>query len=293
MSFLILTACNNSKENEKTSDHYVYYIDKDETKLISKPYKQTATTTDELVKEYLTALSSNQEDFSIKKAIPESVMINKYNINDDGQLTIDFDSKYSSMGQITEILCRAAIVKTLSQIGGIKYILFTVNDQPLMNSSDKPVGVMTSNDFIDSTSNNYQKANITLFFANKKGDKLVESNLRVTYDGTISMEQLIIEQLIQGPIEEGQYPTIPSNTSLIKVITKNEICYVDFNKEFLVKVPNITDEVAIYSVVNSLIELSNVSKVRISIDGVQKKTYRETIPLDVFFERNLDIVQTK
>ena len=78
-----------------------------------------------------------------------------------------------------------------------------------------------------------------------------------------------------------------------KVTVKEKTCYVDFSKEFLNKQDDITDKVAIYSVVNTLIELPNVNKVQFSIDGEQVLKYNESMSFGEPFERNLDIVKEK
>ena len=52
---------------------------------------------------------------------------------------------------------------------------------------------------------------------------------------------------------------------------------------------NATPEVTLYSLVNSLVELPNVNKVQISINGETNVVFRETYNLSTVFERNLDI----
>ena len=49
---------------------------------------------------------------------------------------------------------------------------------------------------------------------------------------------------------------------------------------------------AIYSVVNSLVELNNVNKVQITINGETNIMFRESVSLSTVFERNLNIVTT-
>ena len=48
---------------------------------------------------------------------------------------------------------------------------------------------------------------------------------------------------------------------------------------------------AIYSVVNTLVELSTINKVQFSIDGEQVLTYNDSVNFGESFERNLDIVK--
>ncbi len=49
-------------------------------------------------------------------------------------------------------------------------------------------------------------------------------------------------------------------------------------------------DVTIYSITNSLVELSNVNRVQISVNGETNISYRENMSLNNVFERNLDIL---
>lgn len=296
-----VTACAKSDTKEQSEDtgYKIYYIDKEETEIVSEPYKPKNSGTDELIAEFLVQLKKSPKDIAYKKAKPDTVSFRSYVLKGD-QLTLDFDSNYLNLKGVSEILCRAAIVKTLCQIDGVNYVEFNVNGQPLMNNNEKPIGFMKKDDFIDNmgSETNYSNADMTLYFANEKGDGLIETHVKKSnYDGTIPMEQVVIEQLIKGPDfiegaeEEGIYATVPSDTKLLKATTKDGVCYVDFSDKFLNKLPEITDEVAVYSVVNSLVELSAVNKVKFLINGQEQKIYWEKISFDGFFERNLDIVK--
>ena len=74
------------------------------------------------------------------------------------------------------------------------------------------------------------------------------------------------------------------------LLVKDGVCYVDFNEKFLERREGISSEVAIYSVVNSLAELSGIYKVQFLINGEIKKTY-QNLDFSSSFERNLDIVE--
>ena len=54
----------------------------------------------------------------------------------------------------------------------------------------------------------------------------------------------------------------------------------------------VSAEVTIYSITNSLVELSNINKVQISVDGETNITFREKFNLSDLFERNLDLLVT-
>jgi len=153
--------------------------------------------------------------------------------------------------------------------------------------------VLTAEDFIDTTGENsefYQEAKVSVYFANPEGDALLESNLKITYDGSLSTERLILQQLIDGPVMDDRQAVIPEGTVLNKVTIRDGICYVDFNEKFMEKRKEISAEVAIYSVVNSLTELSNVYRVQFLINGSVRKTYYN-LDFSSTFERNLEIVE--
>lgn len=107
------------------------------------------------------------------------------------------------------------------------------------------------------------------------------------------MEKLIVEQLINGPSEQVKgevYPTINPDTKIISVMVKDGTCYVNLSENFLTAAGNVTSDVTIYSIANSLVELSNVNKVQIAVEGETNIMFRENTSLVTLFERNLDIV---
>ena len=61
-------------------------------------------------------------------------------------------------------------------------------------------------------------------------------------------------------------------------------------EEFMKIKEGIAPEVTIYSVVNSLTELSNIHKVQFLIDGKVRKMY-EDLDVSSYFERNFDIIE--
>jgi len=287
MAALFTSCSGNAKEADKDEKEYqVYYIDSKSSGIVSEGYVPLGTTKEQLVNELLGVIQEDSTNVLYKKAIPEGVTIMGYKIVDE-QLVLNFDTKYSELKGIPEVLCRATIVKTLCQIPGIDFVLFNVNDQPLIDSNGIQIGLMTAEFFIENTSaeTNYK---VTLYFANETGDLLKKTSRNIFYTGTSSIEELVINQIINGPTESGLYATVPVGTTLLNVSTKESICYVDLNEKFLEKLTDISDDVAIYSIVNSLVELPGINKVQFRINGQTAETFQNT-NLGVLFERNLTI----
>lgn len=271
----------------------LYYMNEQRTKVVSENFDFMQTTVDRMVSQLLTALEEVLWTEDEKDLITDRNPIREYKVDSNGLLSLRFSADYNASQSITEVLRRAAIVKTLCQLDGVSAVEFFVGTQPLLNSGGKPLGMLTAEDFIDSTGENtefYQETKLSVYFANEDGDALVESNLKITYDGTVSTERLILEQLMEGPVLGDMQAVIPKGTVLNKVTIRDGICYVDFNEKFMEKRKGITAEVAVYSIVNSLTELSNVYRVQFLINGSTRKNY-QNLDFSSTFERNLEIVE--
>lgn len=298
---LLLTACEKKVRTQTDSDGFVIYcLDTSTVKLQSRVYKMKAETVEGQVKECLKQLQREPADLTFIKALPDTTKLLDYYWHDEGELVLNFDAGYREEKGTTEILRRAAIVKTLCQIDGVDYVQFEVAGQPITDSNETAIGMMSAADFIDSTGGDdagMQSSKLSVYFANTSGDGLVQIPIEITYDSAVSIEKLVLEQLIEGPysidgVEKSKVlPTVPKGTKLLKVSVKESVCYVDFSKEFLEKDAKISSEVAIYSVVNSLVELPNINKVRFSIEGASTAYYNEIMVFDEPFERDLDLVE--
>lgn len=273
----------------------IYYVNKEETKIFSVEYGSETRDTEALLGELLEQLGTTGERMEYIAPLAGDFALLGYTL-DNGQLTLDFDEQYKKMDVIREVLVRAAIVRTLTQIPGIDYVAFTIHGEMLTNDAGVAVGTMAADTFIDNAGNEinaYEKVNLRLYFANETGDGLVEENRRnVVYSSNISLEKLVVEQLLKGPMAQGAYPTINPLTKILSVNIKDGVCYVNFNEEFLNQPYNVSTDVTIYSITNSLVELPNVNKVQISVSGETDILYRENVSLNNVFERNLDLITT-
>ncbi|MBH1941274.1 GerMN domain-containing protein [Mobilitalea sibirica] len=274
---VFFSGCSNDKDNNQGEEVKVYYIDSKTSTLVSENYTPIETEKKLIVEELLSALRKEPKNVVYKKALPDKVTIKDLSIKAD-ELTINFDSTYNELVGIPEVLCRAAIVRTLTQIDGLKYVVFNVSDQQFVDSNG--LSLFTKEDFIESTSaeTNYK---VSLYFADATGQALVDTVTNIFYTGTGSIEELVIKQLINGPTQPGMLNTVPEGTTLLNVTTKEGICVVDFNEKFNDSLPNVSKEISIYSVVNSLVELPGINKVQFKINGTVGETY----------ERNLSLVK--
>lgn len=284
----VATGCG-AKETE--SAYHVDYLNKEKTRIVSAPYEITATDTDAIIQELLLALSSDAEQVEYRKPIPNDVEITKYSV-EGVLLTLYFDSDYSRMAAVEEVLCRAAIVRTMTQIKGVDCVAFYVGDKPLTDAKGNVVGSMTADSFVENPGeqiNSIQNTTLTLYFANQDGDGLVkEVRQDVYYSSNISLEKLIMEQLLEGPSIKEAKSAIPSGTKLVTVSVVDGVCYVSLDETFRNQDYKVNEAIVIYSIVNSLSELPTISKVQISVNGDTSGVYRDSFRLEDMYERNLD-----
>lgn len=103
---------------------------------------------------------------------------------------------------------------------------------------------------------------------------------------TSSMEQLIVEQLIAGPEQEGLRPVLPEGLKVLNLSVNDSVCYINFDATFLEGVTDVSEYLPIYAIVNSLTELTTVTGVRILVNGSQDVMFRDVVSLNTAFERN-------
>lgn len=290
---LLMTAGCGREEHPKDSNCYtLYYLSNDSTKLITKEYWSKTATQETLVEELLAELSKVSKKLKYTSPFGNNVILREWTCQ-NGRLLLDFEASYNKLAPDTEVLTRAAIVKTFIQIKGINYISFRVEGEDLEDNMGKLVGAMYEDSFIYNEGaqiNSFEKINLNLYFANEAGDALVKTGKTVMYNTNVAMERMILEQLILGPKGTKGYATLGSDTKVLSVVVKDGVCYANLSSSLLTQVQSVTPEVIIYSIVNSLCEASGINKVQISIDGDTSIVFREKMPLNAIYEFNRDIL---
>ena len=289
---LLMAGCRKQQQVDE-SGYRIWYINQNETCLKYENKELQSKNEEGLLREMMEVMRETPTDDELKPVIPEDVTLLDFDF-EHNQLYLDFSPEYKKMPKVYEVLCRAAIVRTMGQIDGVEYVDFQVNGEPLTDLEGKEIGLMNEDQFIENAGeeiNAYKTADLTLYFANKAGDKLVGQRVAMEYNSNISLEKLIVEQLIAGPPFEGAYPTIPSETKLLNISIKDNICYVNLDEGFLGTGYNVIESIPVYSIVNSLIENTDAQKVQISINGETNRMFRESINFDTIFEKNEGLIE--
>ncbi len=287
----LVTACVEQPEQtvQEEGMYQVYYVSNNESKVEVHNQKIKSQTSEEQLLELINYLAQVPEKLEYKAPLSMGFKLQDI-LCEDGKLQLDMNEAYQELPPMTEILVRAALVKTLCQLDEVNLVQITVNGGPVYDPAGDPVSWMSAEQFISNDGNeinSYEHARIMLYFASEDGKSLLAAYRDKYYMSTAPLERIVVEELLAGPSGQvsGLYPTINPTTKIINVTTKDGICYVNLDSSFLTVVNNVPIEVSVYSIVNSLAELSNINKVQILINGETPANLSAS-----GYERNLDIV---
>lgn len=285
-----LAACGET-EPEDANVYQIYTVNNSETKVESHAYVMQASEEEAMLEELTACLSSRPYKLEYKAPFSMGFDVLSMELS-GGKLAIDVSASYQELSATTEVLVRAAIVRTFTQLPFVRYVGITVEGNPLFDNVGDVVGLMSADLFIDNDGNEintYELTRVKLYFTNMEGDKLIGAYREKYYSTSIPLERFVLDELIAGPsgAVEGLYPSINPEVKVNSVMTKDGICYVNLDANFLNLVNNVSTETSIYSIVNSLAELSNVNKVQILVNGEVPASFSNSV-----YERNLDCVTT-
>ena len=154
-------------------------------------------------------------------------------------------------------------------------ILFFFNPDEANNTSNNLTEYTPAQEFSD---DEIRKTIISLYFKN------IETNSLIAEAKAIDVKELyqdpytyLINMLIAGPESEKLESAIPEGTKINSCTLKGNTVYVDLSKEFIDNAPaSITEEsIAVYSIVNTLTELNEVTGVKILINGEENKAFND------------------
>lgn len=204
--------------------------------------------------------------------IPQNVTILHADV-EDNVAVIDLSRNYNQLTLGEKIMCRAAIVWSVTSLDFLEHVRIKVNGQELKRTSGEVIGLMNRentmiNPVVSPESKRYEI--VTLYFADKTGKQFVKEEREIEISQIQTREKAVVEQLMIGAKEKEHLSTIPSDIKIRNVTTTKEgICYVDFSSDSINKIinSNVDEKIAIYSIVNSIVSLYNIEKVQFLIEG--------------------------
>ena len=125
---------------------------------------------------------------------------------------------------------------------------------------------------------------ISLYYTNIETNTLMPEARKIDVKKLIENPyKTLVEMLIESPKNGKLKSSIPEGTKVNNATLKNNTLELDLSKEFIENQKGNIDEakLSIYSIVNTLTELNEVSNVKILIDGKENEKYPN---IDINFE---------
>ncbi len=268
MLAVLFIGCGHEKKDANAK--YVYYLATDRMSIVPIEYTYKADDLEGMFKEALAELSKETQEVDYIRTIPAGIQIEDASI-DSGMLSIYFDRGYSDLDTYSEILIRAAIVKTVLQIDGIDAVSFYVSNNPLVDKNETAVGIMTADTFVEtaslSSASSLEKANLKLYFASADGQSIVCEERSVNYSPGVPREKVILDELLKGPEVDTLQRAIMPGTKVLSITNTDGTCYVNFDSTFLTNVSGISELATVYSIVDSLTSIEGIVDVQILVNG--------------------------
>lgn len=119
---------------------------------------------------------------------------------------------------------------------------------------------------------------VSLYFYNENTKSLVPEGRLIDVKELVDKPyDKLMELLIQGPNNRELSKTIPEGTKVNKIELKGDTLYIDFSKEFIDNHEGgeEKEKATIYSIVNTMTNLTEINSIKILIDGEENKAFND------------------
>ena len=292
---LLLTGCGLSNSDSATDAQksvMVYYANAEGTDLVSVETTVHDKTARELPGFVMEKLIEGPTSTDMSRSVRAGTKL--LSVSTEHTLAkVDLSKEFYHEESILDVLSVASIVKSLCSIKDIDRVLITIEGQPLVSPDGTVQGILKETDVVFVADTLMEdEANLTLYFSDANAENLIPEIRRVKLRRGDSLEKLVMQELIRGPESQETGATVPTETKIRSIETKDSVCFVNLSAEFVTKNPSgISGErMTVYSIVNSLTELSGVDKVQFLVEGEKKDVYLH-MTFNEPIERDVSMIQ--
>lgn len=289
---MVLVGCDNkstsSSYEAKDGEIAVYYTGADGYSLTAFYEEQGDKSVKECIDRVLYLLAYPPSGYN--KVITSEAQITDYTY-EDGKITLLCPISYAQFGTVGEILWRAAVVKSLVSIPEVESVAIEIAGQPLVDSSGKVIGFMDEDSFENTLNHKLGETTINCYYTDISGKWLLEERRMIQYPVDEPTAYYVVKALIDGPEENGHYPVISDKTVIQNVSISDGVCYLHLSQSFLNDPLDVSAEVSVYAIVNTLSELPEISRVHFVIEGVENPVYKNTVSLAKALSAKLELIK--
>lgn len=292
---MILTGCQwngNLKENQELLN--IYFFNTADNTLVVEKVKvalEENAPSETKMSAVIDALNKGPHSSSLQGNVPTDLKIKDISLKDQVAF-INFNSQYFTLPIGDQIMIRASLVWSLTDLEFITGVEFFVENEPLTNQSNDKIGPINRNNILFSALDPNPPTNIqtiTLYFTDINYSGLYKEQRDIQVNNNVPIERYIIEELIKGPVTEGLISALPPGTKLNEVKTQENVCQVDLSYDKALAAPK-NEKLLVYAVVNSLTETSPIKKVSFLKDGKKQTDTVTGIDFNTLFERDEELI---
>lgn len=265
----------------KTEEVDIYYTNLETTKLEKQKKNIKSESEEELLEKVILELTKKPSKMEYKKIIPDNVDIEKFEyINNT--IHIYVTKYYEDLSKNEKRLLRTGLIETFTQFDFVIGIYMYVDGKPLKNDNGENVGLLKKEDVISENNQVKEKSiEVDLYFSDDMARKLVVEKRKIVISNKELLARKVLNELIIGPKDTDKERTIPHGTEVKEIQIKDKICYVDFNEAFRKNHPGgLTSELlTINAIVDTLVQLDDIEKVQILIEGKKVSRYKEDMDI--------------
>lgn len=132
---------------------------------------------------------------------------------------------------------------------------------------------------------------VKLYFSDSQAMYLVLEKRKIPQTPSLARQAVI--ELIKGPENSDLYPTIPEGTQVNELYIAGDIAYIDLSEEIFKNHPGGSsgELMTVYSIVNTLTEISQIKGVQILVEGNEKKSLMGHIDISMPLLRDEDWIK--
>lgn len=131
---------------------------------------------------------------------------------------------------------------------------------------------------------------IVLYFKGNEAMKLEKEYRNVSMKRIAeNMPKTVVEELLKGPVNKELHSLIPSGTKFLNIELQGNTAILNLSNEFVDEQEGESNSLlAIYSIVNSLTEITEIEQVKFLINGKEVKNFKEYFEFDEPFIRSIE-----
>ena len=293
VSLVFLSACKapwNHTDSEKQYDGYIYYLNQDRNDLRTKGFEFGSMKGQSLADTVADKLTASPDESHVSP-LPDGVFIEKVMLEND-EVKIFFNKLFEQVDDREKTLCRAAVVKSFTQIPEANYVSFYIGEELMEDESGQPYEKLTANDYlVVSVKNADPEQILTLYYGDQEGSHLVKESVPASVAVDQNIIRIIVERLIEGPAYEEETSLISNDTTVLSVSISDDTAYINLSGAFSDTASTVSPELAVYSIVNSVLDNTHLKKVQMLVDGKAPASFGGQVDLRFPLEAKRSLIK--